>query len=199
MKKTIQSIVACVLFFAFFVTLSAQETGAKKKPPKAPPPVADRMDAIDMEKEALEFLQNISQHKAQKLQQLKTVNEREYLNQLKRVIEEMARAKRLKERDPAHYERMIKIKQMEERSRVLGRNYRDADDAEKANIESELKTLLGELFDLREENRQEEVMRLEKRLKELKESLVERSKNKAQIVERRLAQLTGKSKHLEWD
>ncbi|MFQ5627798.1 MAG: hypothetical protein ACE5I1_03480, partial [bacterium] len=172
MKTNIQSIVFLVLLFGSFAALSAQETGTRKKPEKAPPHVADKVDAIDMEKEmeALEYLRKISLQKAEKLQQLKTVNEREYQFQLQRVFEEMARAIRLKERNPAQYERTIKIKQMEERSRVLGRNYRDAADAERAKIESEIKAILSGLFDLREENRQEEVNRLEECLQELRES-----------------------------
>ena len=130
---------------------------------------------------------------------VKEVNRDEYNYQLKRVLEEMMQARRFEKSDPERYERIVRMKSLEEKSQSLGRAHRQASKSEKANIEAELNKILSELFDLREENRREEVAKLETRLKELKDSLKERQENKAEIIKRRLAQLTGQSQHLEWE
>jgi Rad3-related DNA helicase len=203
MRRTFQCSFVYALIFFCYASLSAQETGVKKKPAQPPAPKAEMVDIaeidIENEMEALAYLRDISPRKAARLQEIKAINQLEYRIQIEKLMAELRKAKRLKKRDPAHYERMVKIRQLEERSQVLGRNYREAGDADKAKIETELEQILSELFDLREENRQAEVKRLEERLQELKESLEVRRKNKEKIIERRLAQLTGKSRYLDWD
>lgn len=197
MKKTMFLMVSVLLLSGVCVQLSAQEKKIKKKPDVAVEEYSRQF--AEKEREALEFLREISPEKVEKLLMVKEVNRDEYNYQLKRVLEEMMQARRFEKSDPERYERIVRTKSLEEKSQSLGRAHRQASKSEKANIEAELNKILSELFDLREENRREEVAKLETRLKELKDSLKERQENKAEIIKRRLAQLTGQGQHLEWE
>lgn len=95
-------------------------------------------------------------------------------------------------------ERSKKITDLDIETESLGMKYQDADKAGRENIKTELKQKLGELFELRENNRQEEVKDLEERLSELKKTLQERRENKDEIIQKRLKDLTGESRNIDW-
>jgi hypothetical protein len=82
----------------------------------------------------------------------------------------------------------------------LGESYRKAqDEAARKMLRGNLASVITQLFDLREMNRQEEVKRMEAELKRLKDTLVQRQKNRADIIERRIQQLTGEAGAMEWE
>jgi hypothetical protein len=102
--------------------------------------------------------------------------------------------------DPARFERESKIRELERQSHELGESYRKAqDEAARKTIRSNIANLTAQLFDLREMNRQEEVKRMEAELKRLKDTLAQRQKNRADIIERRIQQLTGEAGAMEWE
>lgn len=152
----------------------------------------------EQEQEALQFAQEFDPPLAEHLSELKIERPDRYKREIGRLLKEKMRLERLQRKDPERYEQVFKIHSMEAKSKALGRRYREADEAEKAKIKTQLQSLLGELFDLRNLDREEEVSRLEKRLDELRRSLAMREKNKEQIIERRLLQLTGEKSYLEW-
>ncbi|MAT57425.1 MAG: hypothetical protein K8F60_00030 [Melioribacteraceae bacterium] len=96
-------------------------------------------------------------------------------------------------------EREDKIIGLEIETEALSIQYKNASDNQKDKIKSDLKSKLNVLFDLKEEDKKREVESLEKKLKELKTSLEARKKNKDEIVNRRVRELTGESKYLRWD
>jgi hypothetical protein len=83
------------------------------------------------------------------------------------------------ERDLYKSER--KIDELELHTKALGILYQHADQNEKQNLKSDMRTKLGILFDLKEKQREMEVQMLEKELAQLKESLIVRKKNKDDI------------------
>jgi hypothetical protein len=66
-------------------------------------------------------------------------------------------------------------------------------------MRTNLSNVIAQLFDWREINRQDEVKRMETELRRLKETLDQRQKNRAVIIERRIQQLTGEAGAMEWD
>ena len=58
---------------------------------------------------------------------------------------------------------------------------------------------LNTLFDLKEEEKRMQVKLLENELKELKQKLSVRAKNKNKIIELRFSELTNTGEYLEWD
>ncbi|MGE5350936.1 MAG: hypothetical protein ACM3P0_02570 [Acidobacteriota bacterium] len=95
-------------------------------------------------------------------------------------------------------ERLKKMTELEIETESLGLEYRKADKAEREKIKSDLQAKLGDLFELRESNRKEEVKDLEERLSDLKQTLDERRKNKDKIISNRLNDLTGEDESTEW-
>ena len=118
---------------------------------------------------------------------------------LQRQAAELHRLEELKERDPERFEQKKKEQSLEYRSFQLAEKFRESkDEKEKAKIKNDLSVILGELFDLREKDREEEIKHLNKKLEHLKSVLAERKKKKKEIVERRLQELIGERDVLIW-
>jgi uncharacterized protein YicC (UPF0701 family) len=101
--------------------------------------------------------------------------------------------------DSEAYKDSLRAIQLEDESMKLSKQYRKAsDDQEKGQITKKLKTVLSELFDLREKERSRRIKQLEQELARLKESLNNRKKNKDTIVQQRIDEITGKKENLEW-
>lgn len=92
-----------------------------------------------------------------------------------------------------------KIEEMEVRTEALGIRYEhSSSENEKQKITTDLKSVLNQLFDMKEKSRSLEVEMLEKELKQLKESLKVRKQSKNEIINRRLNELIGKGDYLDW-
>lgn len=122
---------------------------------------------------------------------------------LKIDLERLRREERLRRTemdDPARFEREKKIAEFERQSRELAEAFLKApDEAARKTFRANLAEVVTQLFDLREQNRQEEVRRMETDLKRLKDTLEQRQKNRANIIERRIQQLTGEAGAMEWE
>jgi len=205
MKKLFQAILA-LLFTAQFVS-------AQIEVPDAPEPPA----YLDSEgiffgnqkvspEEEKEFLEKLPANLRNQVESIKKIDEKKY-NQLIRKYKMKSRYWSLAELEfglqsktrSKRKERDKKIYELDLRTEVLGVKYTNANSADKAKIKQELKTSLSELFELREQKRQEEVKSLESRLAELKQKLKIRKENKNEIIDRRIQELIGQNKYLEWD
>ena len=94
--------------------------------------------------------------------------------------------------------RTPEIEAQQEATRKLAAAYKSAatpEEKEKARVE--LKTGLGKLFDMREQQRAKDIEKFDKHLTELKEKLAKRQANRDQIIEKRLQEITG-GDELSW-
>ncbi len=82
---------------------------------------------------------------------------------------------------------------------ALAAKYKKANSGDKDKIKADLERNLSYLFDLKEKSREEEVLELEARLNELKKKMNMRKKNKTEIISRRIEELLGEDKYLEWE
>ena len=106
---------------------------------------------------------------------------------------------RLRAENPAEFERLQRIRKMEEEPQMLAEKIRRAGPPEeKDKLTARLREMLGELFDQREAGREREVVEIEKRLNELRRVLKERRDRKDEIVKRRMGQMLGREEVLEW-
>lgn len=154
----------------------------------------------EMEKEALEYLAKLNPRGAEELRGMKAINQRVYTDRLRQIFREKYHLERLQKEDPVRFERESKIRELERQSHELGESYRKTpDEAMRKTIRGNLANLTAQLFDLREMNRQEEVKRMEAELKRLKDTLAQRQNNRADIIERRIQQLTGEAGAIEWE
>lgn len=105
---------------------------------------------------------------------------------------EQAYMESLSERDRALYERLVRERDMEnEALRLAQRYHRTQDEAEREALRSQLRDKLGAMFDLKQENRQEEVRQMEEALDALRSRISERAEMRERIVEYRLNELIG--------
>ncbi len=150
----------------------------------------------------LRYLEENRPEVFEKLTRLKERSPEEYQRGLRRFGGRI-RGKRfledLKREDPERYEKVARIKALERESRQLAGKYREINDPEeKETIKADLKDLLSKLFDLRQEEREVEMKRLERKLERLQEDIVRRRENKELIVNRRLKEMTGEADYLRW-
>lgn len=159
----------------------------------------------DLTKEEEEkLLKNLSPETRTKLEEIKKLNKNKY-NQLLRQSAFYGTLAYIDEHSPGIFdfrkqnEETKKQKELEIDVELLALKYKNSDSGNQSKIKSELSSKLSELFDIKELKKQEEVKQLEKRLQELKESLIARKQNKNEIVARRVQELLGDVKYLKWE
>ena len=164
--------------------------------PEAPPAPEDNLLA---ETEALEFIKIVAPFRADQLRMLKTADPGEYRHRIFDILHQKRRLDLVRQTDPQQYESLLKETKLDQQSQNLGEQYRRArTEEEKTRIKAELTTLLNELFDIREQNKQGEIQHLEHELARLKGTMAERRKNKSQIVTLRMEELLDEETSLRW-
>jgi len=105
--------------------------------------------------------------------------QRQYLNDMQKANREL-------------YERLLRERTMEQQAQDLARVIRmvDASDDRQAKVDT-LRTLLNDIFDLKQENRRREIERLEREIQELQRSLQKRREMRDRMIDHRLQQLVG--------
>lgn len=107
--------------------------------------------------------------------------------------------RKMKEKDPERYKRMMEIKELDEKENELGKKFREARGRkEKGKIAKELRALLEKDFQMRQTEIQNRVKRVEQKLKDIKTKFETRQKKKAEIVNKRFDKLTGDKDYLDW-
>lgn len=118
---------------------------------------------------------------------------------IRETIEQMRWMEELKTENPAEYERVVKMRKLEVQCFELAERYRKSrDDTEKTSFRDQLKTVLNQLFDLRETEKEREIAMLEKELEDLRATVAKRKQNKSVIVQNRLKDLLGERDDMEW-
>ncbi len=87
---------------------------------------------------------------------------------------------------------------MEQETRDLARQAREADGSERRRLEEELQKKLETLFERKQEIRREALDRREEELQEERRTLDARERNRNKIVQERLRDLLGENKEMEW-
>lgn len=101
--------------------------------------------------------------------------------------------------DPQMKRLLVQDWKMEQEIRDLERSYRSADDGTtKQKIKQQLKKTLDRQFDVRLEKHRLMIEGLERRLKESRETLAQRTARKQELVDRRLSELTERDDSMQW-
>ena len=174
--------------------------------------LAELQSKLKLEKEmhdqqaklALEYAERV--HEIQKAaQELKTVKEESLLKMQQKLRQELEMANLFnKERllriiDVKYHEDNARIAELENSCYKLAAKVQDSKEPEKKRqLETELKSAVNDLFELREAVREREMKQLETDLSQMREKLAQRRAYKAQIVQKRLDQLLGKKDDLDW-
>lgn len=105
----------------------------------------------------------------------------------------------LKKQDPETFQNITLEAQLEKKSQELAVAYNSTPDKQqKAEIEAELQKTLDELFELKIKNTENEILRLQGSIDELRKKLSERRKNKQAIIQKRISILIHKEIETDW-
>lgn len=90
------------------------------------------------------------------------------------------------------YERLLRERRMEQRARELAQMVRVLPEGEKRQVRLDsLRSMLNEIFDLKQENRRREIEHLQRKIQELQQSIQKRAEMREVMIDRRLRQLIG--------
>jgi len=152
-----------------------------------------------IEKKVFRYLEENEPDKAAELHELRHRNPFEYRERMQHVMHELHAMARLEKDRPDVHEQLMKRRKLEAASRQLGKKYRTAtskDDT--ARIEKELRAVLEELFPLRCLELEMRIQELSRELDRARAVLAKKREAKAQVIERRLHELTGHEDELAW-
>lgn len=153
-----------------------------------------------MEEEALAFLKESSPAQYAEIQRAKEGGNKDaYKGMIFEAFNRAQMLKKLKEVDPKAYDLEVKLQAAEDKSRSLGDKIRTAKDNDtKEDTKRELRTVLAELFDLREQRQQRDIENLQKEIQKLNDRLKSRRASKDKIVDKRLSEMVGEAENLDW-
>lgn len=133
------------------------------------------------------------------LDSLKTNNSLQYKHFMMKNWAEIQKLERIKTIAPELYERGLQKARLNGECWELAWKYRNSDESDETEaLRTELKEKLGQLFDLRETEKQERIEKLEEELEKLKEMVQERQENREEIIERRLNDMLNEKDELSW-
>ncbi len=101
---------------------------------------------------------------------------------------EQAYLQELSERDRALYERLLREREMEGEALRLAQQIRQNPDA--ASLRAQLREKLDAMFELKQENRREEIRQVEDVLEALRQQLRKREALREQVIQHRMRELT---------
>lgn len=191
LKKTHTTITTLLIILIF----SAGLTFAQKKPGPPPPP-PPKLFNKQVENQYLKSINNVLK---EKLFNIKKYDKKTYERLLQKSYFNSMDFPFFNSFDKKRQEMKNKISALEVETNSLALSYKNDSNVDKSKIKKKLRNALNELFELKEQNKKQDVDRLEKQLKTLKHSLSVRSKNKDEIIKRRLNQLIGEDKYLDWN
>jgi len=97
----------------------------------------------------------------------------------------------LKTRDPELFKAIQADHDLERQTHDQAEQYRRASKDEQANIKEKLVEIVSKHFEVRQQLRNLEVKRIEQQMKLLRDKIEQRAKNRKEIVEKRIIELTG--------
>jgi 1,4-alpha-glucan branching enzyme len=179
---------------------------AQEKPSPPAPPEPENVEFGEYqrffefsEQEEQKLLQELNEDLKKHLTELKKYDKEEYFELLRESQYRNMRYPFATSREKEMLQRERKIFELEVATRSLSAKYNSDKSADKSKLKSQLTTTISELFDLKELNRQSQVKELERELVSLKKELDVRSKNKTEIIRRRVQELLGEDDFLDWD
>jgi hypothetical protein len=98
---------------------------------------------------------------------------------------------RLERDDPEMFALLKADHEMERRSLEISRELRQLPPEQRVKRKEELAKLVNEHFDVRQKRRELQIKRMEEELQKLRDAVSRRNDARAEIVQKRLAELTG--------
>jgi Spy/CpxP family protein refolding chaperone len=145
------------------------------------------------------FLKEVAPERMAKLDKLRTERPELYEKVLAANFGKMKHLKELKSNDPKAYEQKVQLFVLQGKVMDLAKDYRNSQsDGDKKKIKGELDGLLNKLFDLRQAEREQDLVRFKERLQKFEADIQKRKENKDKVIKMYTDKLLGDSEGLEW-
>jgi len=105
---------------------------------------------------------------------------------------------RLEQDDPEMYQLLVEDNRLDREASALARRVREAKSTDREKLRAELAVVVNKHFDVRQQRRELSLKRMEEELKRLREAIESRSKGRDDVVQRRITELVGADKNLEF-
>lgn len=132
------------------------------------------------------------------MQKLQTADAERFRTEIFRWNQRRERLQMLREQDPEKAKRIERIDALERQAHDVADQIRNASESARGPMKAKLLSVLSELFDRREEDRRDEIARLEKRIADVKSNIEERRSRKDEILRRRLDELVAGEDPMRW-
>ncbi|MCP4349325.1 MAG: hypothetical protein GY795_27920 [Desulfobacterales bacterium] len=152
------------------------------------------------EEEVLKWLKKHVPNQHSELLHLKKEEPEEYKENLIEMIEQIEYFESVRKQDSAMYERLVEAENLEFKSWELAKKIALTKNTDKKKIQiAQLETILGKLFDIRQQEKNMEIKALKKEIDEIQDLLNRRKTNKNKIIERRMKEMVSEfNEALEW-
>jgi hypothetical protein len=142
------------------------------------------------EEEIFQWVEQYVPSGVSELKDLKQEAPEVYAHRIREVANEIRHLETVKQRDPEMFERLVKAENLEHKSwKLSGEIARTQDPEKKKQLTAQLKDMLGEIFEIRLEERSLEIKELENEINKIKTLIEERKANKGAIIDRHLNEM----------
>jgi septal ring factor EnvC (AmiA/AmiB activator) len=102
----------------------------------------------------------------------------------------------MRHNDPEMFKLVQEDNELDRRTREMGVQFRQAPPEQRERMKQEIHQLVNKQFEVRQQRRTLELKRIEGELQRLREAIERRAKNREQLIERRVSELTGREDDL---
>ncbi len=173
-----------------------QGDGAAEAPPPPPEGVSAFLEDRERFEEVMRIVEDIDAELAEEIRAAHQQDATTTWQMLRPHMRTVQRMKLVRSHDVEGYEMRIRDIRLARRAGDLADRIIEArqerDSERESRIEADLRDVLAEHFDLRQQIRRREVEQIEKRIEQLKEGIENRQDQREQIIERKIEQLLGR-------
>ena len=154
-------------------------------------PTADR-------KATVAFIQDKLASEMREIKELTRAKTSVALERMTDLVHDALELMQVKKEEPARFKLLMKERALQRKARMLAESVRDAGDEEHPDTRKALRAVLLEIFGVKQKLMGMEVEYLTAELEKLRVLVKKREENRAAIVDRRLAEVTGQAEYLKW-
>ena len=186
---------------------AGRESPAAAEGDFVPPPTPYEFDIVEVvyarfpgvnRKEVDQLLQNNFADELRKFRTLAVDRHAEATELFSRLVREVLSLLETRRKNPAAFEKKLKLRRLEVTADRLAREIRLAGDDRKQQLQQSLHETAASIFDIKQDLMKDDVEQMGRELALLKELVNKREANREAIVNRRVTDLVGDKSHLEW-
>ncbi|MEI6807603.1 MAG: hypothetical protein WCN95_02685 [bacterium] len=215
--KTTPIVLLLLAAYSAFIPCAVSEDNATEKvsresteafdPDSVPPPTPYENEIIDAvfarfpgvnRREVDKFLKANFEDELQKFRTLAITHHVEATDLFSTLVREVLSLLETRRKNPVAYEKKLVLKRLESRAGRLVREIRMAGESDKKRIQQALCETAASIFDIKQQLMKIDVEQMSRELALLRELVDKREANRETIVGRRVTDLVGDKKDLEW-